>query len=127
MGAEMPHPAFCFDCFARIYVYLWTKILKHTKMMDTNEVIDKLRAVKPYLQNEYAVKTLGLFGSFANGAYTDGSDIDIMVEFERPIGWRFFTLEKYLEKTFGRKIDLVTSSALKEQIKPFILSQMLYI
>jgi predicted nucleotidyltransferase len=95
--------------------------------MDTNEVIDKLRAIKPYLQKEYSVKTLGLFGSFADGTYNDNSDIDIMVEFEQPVGWNFFTLEKYLEKTFNRKIDLVTPGALKKQIKPFILSQMQYI
>jgi predicted nucleotidyltransferase len=79
------------------------------------------------LQQEYAVKTLGLFGSFADNTYTDSSDIDIMVEFERPVGWRFFTLEKYLEKAFNRKIDLVTAGALKEQMKPFILSQVQYI
>jgi predicted nucleotidyltransferase len=97
---------------------------KH-KEMDTIEVIDKLQQIKPYLQQEYAVKTLGLFGSFADNTCTDSSDIDIMVEFERPVGWRFFTLEKYLEKAFNRKIDLVTVSALKEQMKPFILSQVL--
>jgi predicted nucleotidyltransferase len=95
--------------------------------MDTNEVIDKLQQIKPYLQQEYAVKTLGLFGSFADNTYTDSSDIDIMVEFERPIGWQFFTLEKYLENIFNRKIDLVTANALKEQMKPFILSQIQYI
>jgi predicted nucleotidyltransferase len=95
--------------------------------MNTNEVISKLQQVKPYLQQTYAVKTMGLFGSFADGTYTGASDVDIMVEFERPIGWQFFTLEKYLEKTLGRKIDLVTASALREQMKPFILNRMLYI
>jgi predicted nucleotidyltransferase len=95
--------------------------------MNTNEVISKLQHVKPYLQQTYAIKTMGLFGSFADGTYTGNSDVDIMVEFERPIGWQFFTLEKYLEKTLGRKIDLVTASALREQMKPFILNQMLYI
>jgi predicted nucleotidyltransferase len=95
--------------------------------MDATEVIDKLRQIKPYLQQQYAVKTLGLFGSFTDDTYTDSSDIDIMIEFERPVGWQFFTLEKYLEQTFNRKIDLVTANALKEQIKPFILSQVQYI
>jgi predicted nucleotidyltransferase len=95
--------------------------------MDTNEVIYKLQQIKPYLQKEYSVKTLGLFGSFADNTCTDSSDIDIMVEFERPVGWRFFTLENYLENTFNRKIDLVTLSALKEQMKPFILNQVQYI
>ncbi|MDR1170377.1 MAG: nucleotidyltransferase family protein [Prevotellaceae bacterium] len=95
--------------------------------MNTSEVINKLQAIKPYLQKEYAVKNLGLFGSFADGTYTDNSDIDIIVEFERPVGWKFFSLETYLEKTLGRRIDLVTRDALKEQIKPYILSQVQYI
>ena len=96
-------------------------------MDSTNKVINKLQQIKPYLRQEYAVKNIGLFGSFADGSYTDSSDVDIIVEFERPIGWQFFTLEKYLEKTFNRKIDLVTVNALKEQIKPFILNQVQYI
>jgi predicted nucleotidyltransferase len=95
--------------------------------MNTNEVISKLQQIKPYLQQEYAVKTVGLFGSFADGTYTDDSDVDILIEFERPVGWQFFTLEKYIEKALGRKIDMVTANALKEQMKPFILSQVQHI
>jgi predicted nucleotidyltransferase len=95
--------------------------------MDTSEIINKLRQIKPQLQSEYAVKTIGLFGSFADGAYTDTSDVDILVEFERPVGWQFFTLEKHLEETFHRKIDLVTINALKKQIKPSVLSNIQYV
>jgi predicted nucleotidyltransferase len=68
-----------------------------------------------------------LFGSFSDSSFTDDSDIDILIEFEKPIGWRFFTLEILLEKIFGRKIDLVTKDALKEQIKDNILKQVKYV
>ncbi|HHU25491.1 MAG TPA: nucleotidyltransferase family protein [Bacteroidales bacterium] len=95
--------------------------------MDKIDIINKLQELKPSLQQEYAVKTLGLFGSFANGTHTDDSDIDILVEFEKPVGWKFFTLEQHLEKTFNRKIDLVTVGALKEQLKPLILNEVQYI
>jgi hypothetical protein len=44
------------------------------------------------------------------------SDIDLLVELEKPIGWKFFTLEIYLEKAFGRKIDLVTKNALRNRL-----------
>jgi len=54
------------------------------------------------------------------------SDIDIIVELEKPIGWKFFTLEMFLETTFGRKVDLVTKNALREQIKDRILNQVKY-
>jgi len=95
--------------------------------MDKNEIIIELRRIKPQLQRDYAVKKIGLFGSFITGTYTDASDVDILVEFERPVGWQFFKLEKYLEKTINRKIDLVTVSALREQLKPLVLSQIQYI
>ena len=57
---------------------------------------------------------------------TENSDIDLMVELSKPIGWNFFVLEEYLEQLFNRKIDLVTKKALKEQIKQSILNQMIY-
>jgi len=95
--------------------------------METTTVIEKLQQEKPYLQQKYAVKSVGLFGSFADGTYTDNSDVDIVVEFERPIGWQFFTLEKYLEERLDRNVDLVSVNALKEQIKPFIMNQIQYI
>jgi len=51
----------------------------------------------------------------------------LLVEFERPIGWKFFSLEIYLKSIFGRKIDLVTKNALKEQIRDRILKQVKYV
>lgn len=88
--------------------------------------MEKLRELKPILNKEYAVKEIGLFGSFSDNTSSEQSDIDIIVELERPIGWKFFTLEIFLENTFGRKIDLVTKNALKEQIRERILNQVKY-
>jgi predicted nucleotidyltransferase len=96
-------------------------------MKTRNEIINKLQEIKPILQKEWAVETVGLFGSFADESNTASSDIDIMVEFNKPVGWNFFTLEDYLEKQLNHKIDLVTKNSLKEQIKPMILSQIQYI
>jgi uncharacterized protein len=96
-------------------------------MNTENPIFEKLRELKPMLEKEYSVSEIGLFGSFSDNTYTDNSDIDILIELERPIGWRIFTLEIFLEKTFGRKIDLVTKGALKEQIKDQILKQVKYI
>ena len=96
-------------------------------MISKATLLSKLKELKPELQEEYAVKEIGLFGSFSDDSYTDDSDIDLIVELERPIGWKLFTLEIYLEKIFGRKIDLVTKGALKEQIKDSILKQVNYV
>ncbi len=89
--------------------------------------MSKLNDLKPILYNDFSVKRIGLFGSFSDNSYSENSDIDLLVEFEKPIGWKFFSLEIYLEKIFGRKIDLVTKNALKDQIKDEILKQVQYI
>jgi len=96
-------------------------------MITKNDILLKLKELKPTLHKEYAVKEIGLFGSFADETFNDESDIDILVELERPIGWKYFTLELYLEKIFNRKIDLVTKNALKDQIKDRILKQINYV
>ncbi len=96
-------------------------------MITKNDILSKLNELKPVLRKDYAVKKIGLFGSFVEGSSSEGSDIDLLVELERPIGWKFFSLELYLEKVFGRKIDLVTKNALKEQLKDKILAHVLYV
>ena len=96
-------------------------------MITRNDILARLRELKPILYKEYAVKEIGLFGSFSDDTFTANSDIDILVEFERPIGWKFFSLELYLEKIFNRKIDLVTKNAIKKQIRGTILKQVQYV
>ena len=96
-------------------------------MDSKNDILERLRELKPILIKDYSVREIGLFGSFSDNTYSENSDIDILVELERPIGWRFFSLEIFLEKSFGRKIDLVTKDALKEQIRDQILKQVKYV
>jgi len=96
-------------------------------MTNKIEILKKLSDLKPILHRDYSVKTIGIFGSFSDDSFTDESDIDLLVEFDKPIGWKFFSLEIFLENNLGRKIDLVTKNALKEQIKYKILNQVKYI
>lgn len=96
-------------------------------MISKKEILSKLKDLKPILYEDYSVKEIGLFGSFSDETFTINSDIDILVELERPIGWKYFSLELYLEKIFNRKIDLVTKNALKEQIREIILKQVNYV
>lgn len=96
-------------------------------MISKNEILTKLKELKPALYKDYSVKEIGLFGSFSDGTYSDDSDIDLIVELEKPLGWKFFSLELYLQKIFNRKIDLVTKNALKEQIKDSILKKVNYV
>lgn len=96
-------------------------------MNSKTEIVNKLNELKPMLQKDYAVKRIGLFGSFSDNTFNDESDIDLLVELEKPIGWKNFSLEIFLEEIFNRKIDLVTKNALKPQLKNNILNQIQYV
>ena len=96
-------------------------------MLTKEFILSKLTELKPTLYKDYAVKEIGLFGSFSDESFSEKSDIDLLVEFEKPIGWKYFSLEIYLESIFGRKIDLVTKNALKRQIKDRILKQVNFV
>lgn len=96
-------------------------------ILSQTDIETKLRNLLPVLKNEYKVSKIGYFGSFSTGTQDEQSDIDILVEFSQPCGWKFFSLEKLLEEQFGREVDLVTYSAIKKQLKSSILKQVRYI
>ena len=80
------------------------------------------------LRERYGVKEIGIFGSFVRGEEREDSDIDILVEFEKPIGFfKFLELEEYLSNLIGRKVDLVSKKALKPHIGKHILEEVVTI
>lgn len=80
------------------------------------------------LQEGYKVSEVGIFGSFAREEQDEGSDIDVLVEFQEPVGlFLFVRLANYLEDLLGRKVDLVTEEAIKDIIKDRVLNDMIYI
>ncbi len=96
-------------------------------MLTRADIENKLKQIKPELAEKFHVSRIGYFGSYASDIQNVNSDIDLLVEFSEPIGWKFFTLERFLEHTFGMPVDLVTKNALKERIKEPILNQVNYI
>ena len=95
--------------------------------MDSKKIEEKLKALKPFLLEKYQVEKIGYFGSFARNEQDENSDIDILIELRRPLGWEFFDLQEFLENELKRKIDLVSVKALKEQLKDQILRQTKYV
>jgi predicted nucleotidyltransferase len=88
---------------------------------EIKEVLDKH---KEELKRRYGVKEIGIFGSFARGEEKDDSDVDILVEFDGPIGFfKFLELEEFLSNLIGRKVDLVSKKALKPHIGKHILEE----
>ena len=91
-----------------------------------DQIIIKLRENKPVLEEKYKVKTLGVFGSYVRGEQKKTSDLDILVEFQQPVGlFEFMELEDFLETKMGVKIDLVSKKALKRRIGKHILEEVI--
>jgi len=74
------------------------------------DILRLLKAEKAFLRNEFGVINIGLFGSYAKGTQRADSDIDLLVELEEPRFEWLAGLQIYLEKRFGRKIELVRKS-----------------
>lgn len=74
----------------------------------------------------YSVRSLALFGSVARDEATAESDIDILVEFETPVGmFEFLDLKEYLEELLGADVDLVTPRALKPHFREQVFREMM--
>ncbi len=82
-------------------------------MLTGEQIIKVLREKYPYLAAKYGVKRIGIFGSYAKGMFDEASDVDLIVEFERPIGLKFIELVEDLEHLLGRKVDVLTPAGLQ--------------
>ena len=77
-------------------------------MLTKDHILEILRAHHTYLVSEYGIKRIGIFGSYAKRAQHDTSDIDVIAEFDRPLGLKFVEFTEYLESLFGKKADVLT-------------------
>jgi predicted nucleotidyltransferase len=81
------------------------------------EILQTLRKELPYLQEKYGVERIAIYGSFAKGAQTRKSDIDVLVQLVKPLGLEFIGLAYYLEDRLGRKVDLATFDTLHRSME----------
>lgn len=87
-----------------------------------------LKRLLPFLQTDYHVSSLGIFGSYVRGEQTPDSDVDLLIEFEPTARFgllKFCELEDYLSDQLGLKVDLVSRGALKPTIGQRILKEVL--
>ena len=97
-------------------------------MKTKEEIINILKKELPFLKEKYGINKIGIFGSYSKEMQDEKSDLDILVQFERPIGFfDFITLEDYLTEKLGIKVDLVTEDALKPVIKPYVMKEVMYV
>ena len=97
-------------------------------MKTIKEITSTLETLKPTLKERFKVKTIGVFGSYVRGEQKKQSDIDVLVEFEEPVGlFEFMDLEIYLSEVLGVKVDLVSKKALKPHIGKRILEEVVMV
>jgi len=94
------------------------------KRLELAEIEAILRERREELARDYGVAEIGVFGSCVRAETDNNSDIDILVEFDHPIGFfKFLELEERLGEWLGAQVDLVTKAALKPHIGRHILNE----
>ncbi|MCK9441294.1 MAG: nucleotidyltransferase family protein [Methanothrix sp.] len=90
------------------------------------EILDIIKSHADDIKTRFSVRRIGIFGSFARGEQKDSSDIDILVEFEKPTFKNFMNLSFYLEDLLQRKVDLVTVKGLHPRIRPYVEKDLIW-
>jgi predicted nucleotidyltransferase len=87
-----------------------------------------LQELKPILRTKYHVRSIGLFGSVVRDDFADGSsDVDIIVDFDRPIGIEFVDMADMIERLLNRKVDVVSRAGIKAPYFAVIEPEIVYV
>lgn len=96
--------------------------------MTKDKIINTLNAQFTFLQKQFHIKEIGLFGSFTRQENDEKSDIDVLVEIEKGHKdlFNFIRLKDYLEELFHKEVDLVMKDGIKPRLKEIILKEVIY-
>ena len=91
-------------------------------------MLEILRQKNAELTNKFGVKSLSLFGSVSRNEAASDSDVDLLVEFNRPVGYfGLFALQDYLEELLGCPVDLGTPDSLKPYIRERVMGNLIHV
>jgi hypothetical protein len=94
--------------------------------MKRDVVLQLLKQKNAEMERNFGVKSLLLFGSVARNQATSASDVDLLVEFNRPVGYfGLFALQDYLENLLGCPVDLGTPDSLKPYIRERVMGELI--
>ena len=90
----------------------------------SGDLATQLRIALPRLRADWPIRSLALFGSRMRHDATEASDLDVLVEFDRPVPLSaFLALEAQLSAITGLRVDLVSAAALKPHIGAHIRAE----
>ena len=96
-------------------------------MQNLTDIRAALVSHKQRLFSQYGLSLLAIFGSYVRNQQTDTSDVDILVEFEKPVGVEFIDLAIELERILHTKVDLVSKKGLKPKYFQSISQELNYV
>ncbi|MFH1160268.1 MAG: nucleotidyltransferase family protein [bacterium] len=96
-------------------------------MINKENITNILKANKLDLLAKYHLKSIGIFGSFTREDFREDSDIDILIDYDQPLGIEFIDLAEELEKILNRKVDLVSKNGVKPKYLEEIQKDLVYV
>lgn len=85
------------------------------------EALALLREHAPEVERRTGIRPVAVFGSVARDEATVDSDVDLLVEYARDVGWAdYVRAEMYLEVLLQARVDLVRWDTLKARVRPYI-------
>lgn len=84
--------------------------------MTRAELLEKLRDLKPWLE-EQGIVNVRLFGSYARDEAGPDSDIDLLVDMTKPLGFRFFGIERELQEKLGAAVEMGTEDSMHRLVR----------
>ena len=96
-------------------------------MLTLGQMLEKLKSSKSRLEKKYPIKSLGLFGSYARNEPAETSDLDLLIEFSKPVGIEFIHLADELEDELHIKVDLVSAKGLRAARLKEIMGELIYV
>ena len=96
-------------------------------MTSLAEILSTLKSLKPELERKFHVQNIGVFGSAVRDDFSPKSDVDIIVDFSRPVGIEFIDLADYMEARLSAKVDLVSRHGIKDKYFQQIQQEVIYV
>lgn len=94
--------------------------------MTRDELLSKLRDLKPWLE-EQGIVNVRLFGSYARDEAGPDSDVDLLVDLAKPMGWDFFSVESQLGERLGLRVEMGTERSMHQLLRQRVVPEAIHV